>query len=205
MRQLLYILLTGLCISAMLLGCAAKTGDPNTEKPLEGDEAGAGIREDIAINDNIREDDAINDSILHTTITSRSIPVADITDFYYTYENINYNAFYQRYRFYVEDGKYMFFHETRERPNDYGWTTEEDRTAYGSLELTGQEWLDAMTLLKDGKVSKRSDSAESGDSGPWTYIYWKNDKSVIQQYDFAGYGARTAFEEHCAELAKRSE
>ena len=62
---------------------------------------------------------------LTDTITNKRIPIEDITDFYYTYENINYNAFYQRYRFYVEDDKLMFFHETRERPNDYGWTTEE--------------------------------------------------------------------------------
>ena len=42
----------------------------------------------------------------------------EITEFYYTYENINFNAFYQRYRFYTEGGKYWFYHETRQREND---------------------------------------------------------------------------------------
>ena len=46
---------------------------------------------------------------------------ADVTEFYYTYENINYNACYLRYRFYVEDGKYYFYHEARERKDDYGY------------------------------------------------------------------------------------
>lgn len=31
------------------------------------------------------------------TVTNRKIPVEVITEFYYTRENINYNAFYQRY------------------------------------------------------------------------------------------------------------
>ncbi len=39
--------------------------------------------------------------------------IDDISDFYCTYENINYNAFYQRYCFFTYDGKHFFFHETR--------------------------------------------------------------------------------------------
>ena len=70
------------------------------------------------------------------TITNRNIPVQDITEFYYTYENINFNAFYQRYHFYVDGERYMFHHETREKPNGYGWTTEEDITKSGTFELS---------------------------------------------------------------------
>lgn len=137
------------------------------------------------------------------TITNRNIPVGDVTEFYYTYENINFNAFYQRYRFYVEDGRYLFRYETRERPNRYGPTTEEDITSSGTLELTAEEWMNAMTLLKDGKVSKRTDSAESGSSGPWTYIYWKNDKSRYQQFAFSSYEDRETFEACCSALAQK--
>lgn len=136
------------------------------------------------------------------TITNMKIPIGDITDFYYTYENINYNAFYQRYRFYTEDGKYMFHHETREKPGDYGWTTEKDITAAGTIELSSEEWMNVCALLKNGTVSKRKDSADSGYSGPWTYIYWKKDRSRYQVYEFASYGERTAFEEFCAALAQ---
>ncbi len=136
------------------------------------------------------------------TITNRNIPVEDVTDFCYTYENINYGAFYQRYRFYVENDRYMFQHETRERPNDYGPAAEEDITAIGTFELTPREWLEAMGLLKSGKVSVRKESAESGSSGPWTYIYWKNDKSRYQQFTFSGYEERKAFEDYCADLAQ---
>ena len=137
-------------------------------------------------------------------ITDRAIPVGDVTDFYYTYENINYNAFYQRYRFYVEDGKYMFHHETRERPGDYGWTTEEDITAEGTYELSEADWMRVMALLQNGKVSERNDDdVVDGDDGPWTFIYWKGDKDTIQVFNFASYGDRVTFVEFCEGLAAR--
>ena len=136
------------------------------------------------------------------TITNRKIPVSDITDFYYTYENINFNAYYQRYRFYVEDGKYMFFHETRERKNEYGPTTEKDVTKTGTVELTDDQWTAFYELLEGGTVVKRSESAESGSSGPWLYLYWKNDKGRIQEFSFASYDRQKAFEEFCGSLAE---
>ena len=93
------------------------------------------------------------------TITDRRIPVGDVTEFYYTGENINYNAFYQRYRFFTEDGKHLFFHETRERPNRYGPTTEADTTASGTLALTDEEWAQFLQLVKNGSVRARADAA----------------------------------------------
>lgn len=110
------------------------------------------------------------------TVTNRDIPVDDITAFYYTVENINFNASYQRYRFSVEDGAYLFDHETRERPGDYGPTTEADITASGTVALTDREWADFLAYLKDGTVSAREKSADAGSAGPWTFLYWKNDR-----------------------------
>lgn len=136
------------------------------------------------------------------TITNRNIPSDDVMEFYYTVENINYNAFYQRYRFYREDGKYLFHHETRERPGQYGPTTEADITNSGTIELTAEEWKDILTHLKDGTVSARKDSGKSGDSGPWTFIYWKNDKGKDQVFEFPTDDARVRFEEYCASLAQ---
>ena len=136
------------------------------------------------------------------TITNRNIPLDDVSEFYYTYENINFNAFFQRYRFYIEDGKYMFHHETRERPGDYGPTTEEDITNSGTFELTAEQWKDFLTFLKDGTVSERSDSGESGSRGPWTFIYWKDDKGRYQVFEFPSYDTRVHFEEFCSALAK---
>ncbi len=135
------------------------------------------------------------------TITNRKIPIEDVTEFYYTIENINYNAFYQRYHFYVEDDKYMFHHETRERPDEYGPTTEKDITNSGTFELSDTQWKEFLAFLKDGTVSVRKDTAESGDSGPWTFIYWKNDKGKYQVFDYSSYNERTAFEEFCSRLA----
>ena len=136
------------------------------------------------------------------TFTNRKIPADDITEFYYTRENINFNASYQRYRFYKEDGKYMFYHETREKPGEYGPTSEADITVSGTVELSDDERKDFLTFLKDGTVSARKDPGESGDSGPWTFIYWKNDKGKYQVFDFSSYGTKLKFEEFCSALAR---
>ena len=136
------------------------------------------------------------------TVTDREIPIDDVSEFYYTIENINYNAFYQRYHFYKEDGKYMFHHETRERPGDYGPTTEEDITISGTFELSDAEWNEFLAFLKDGTVSAREDSGETGSSGPWMFLYWKNDKGKYQAFEFPSYDTRTQFEQFCSSLAQ---
>ncbi len=137
-------------------------------------------------------------------VVGKDISKGDITDFYYTYSNINYNAFYQRYRFYIENGKKYFFHETRERQNEYGPATEDDTTKIGTVELTEEQWKDFYDLINGGTVKKREESAESGDSGPWFYLYWKDDKSKYQEYSFPSYEAQKKFEEYCSGLADES-
>ena len=83
------------------------------------------------------------------TVTNRNIPIDDITAFYYTVENINFNASYQRYRFSVEDGAYLFDYETRERPGDYGPTTEADITA----SVTGLSGFDITADTASGTAN----------------------------------------------------
>ena len=133
-------------------------------------------------------------------LVGEDIRIDDITDFYYTEENINYDAFYQRYRFYVEDGKHFFFHETRERKDDYGPTTEEDTTLIGTIELTNDQWEGFFDLVSGGTVISREESADAGDSGPWLYLYWTDDKSKYQQFSFDSYGTEKAFVEYCLSL-----
>ncbi|MCR4585825.1 MAG: hypothetical protein K5686_08905 [Lachnospiraceae bacterium] len=133
----------------------------------------------------------------------KDIAKEDITEFYYTEENINYNAFYQRYRFYVEDGKHMFFHETRERNNEYGPCTEKDVTKTGTIELTEDQWSEFFGYVNNGIVKAREDSAESGGSGPWLYLYWTGDRSKYQQFSFDSYDSETKFEEFCKLLAQQ--
>lgn len=130
------------------------------------------------------------------------IQQADVTEFYYTYENINYNACYLRYRFFAEDGKYYFYHEARERKDDYGPTTEADITAKGTVELTEAQWAAFFDCLRDGTVVKRGVSAESGGRGPWTYLYWTGDKSEYQEFSFASLEKRGEFEELCEKLVQ---
>ena len=134
-------------------------------------------------------------------VVGKDIAYEDISDFYYTYENINYNANYLRYRFYLENGKRMFFYERRERPNDYGPATENDRTAMGTVELSDNDWSKFCGFVKDGVVVKRKDSAETGDSGPWLYLYWKKDKDVYREFSFSSYEQLLSFEDFCRSLA----
>lgn len=136
-------------------------------------------------------------------IVGKDIQKEDITDFYYTVSNINYDAFYQRYWFYIEDGKHIFFHETRERKNDYGPCTEDDTTLIGTIELTDDQWDEFYDFVIGGKVKAREESADSGSEGPWLYLYWTNDKSKIQQFSFESYEKQKRFEDYCKTLVQR--
>ena len=127
----------------------------------------------------------------------------DITDFYYTEENINYNAFYQRYRFYVEDGKHYFFHERREREDDYGWCTEDDTVLIGTVELTDDQWSSFYGFVDGGTISEREDSADAGDTGPWVYLYWKNDQDKYQEFTFSSYDSEKKFVDYCVSLVQQ--
>ena len=167
----LFLIITGIMLITMLAGCTAN------------EEAG----EMSVFSKNM--------------IVGTDIAFEDITDFYYTEENINYDAYYQRYRFYVEDGKHLFFHETRERKNDYGPCTEEDTVQIGTIELSDDQWSEFTDLINGGTVTARKDSADSGGSGPWLYLYWTNDKSKYQQFSFGSYEAEAKFKEYCVSLA----
>ncbi|MCR4684399.1 MAG: hypothetical protein K5649_02940 [Lachnospiraceae bacterium] len=148
----------------------------------------------------VKEDPADNPVPGNDMIVGKDIQTEEITEFYYTEENINYDAFYQRYKFYVEDGKHMFFHETRERKDDYGPCTEEDTTLIGTIELTDDQWGEFADLVTGGTVKAREDSADAGGSGPWLFLYWTNDEGTLQQFSFDSYGTEVKFEEFCLSL-----
>ncbi|MCR5249900.1 MAG: hypothetical protein K6E50_04775 [Lachnospiraceae bacterium] len=147
-----------------------------------------------------KEDDMAWPSFKKEKIVGKDVKSDDVSEFYYTYSNINLDAYYQRFYFHAENGAHYFTHETRERPGDYGPATEEDVTLKGSLELTDEQWSGFFELVSDGIVRKREESADAGDSGPWAYLYWNGDGSVIQEYTFASQGKQRSFEEYCTSL-----
>lgn len=211
MKQLMCILLIGVVLCLLLIGCGktnpGQTGpaeQSSAAQPAAPGQPSAQPAAPAQPAEPSADGGQSGQSGKAAILTNRKIPAGDVTEFYYTYENINFDAFYQRYRFYTENGACLFYHETRERPKQYGPTTEQDITASGTVTLTAEEWNHFLELLKDGTVSKRGDSAESGGSGPWTYLYWKGDKGKYQEFAFASYGDRTAFEEFCISLAERS-
>ena len=118
------------------------------------------------------------------------------TDFYYTYDASSFPPYYQRYRFYVEDGEYFFYHETRE--GDEWPQTEEDITASGTVKLTENDRRDFFALLEGGTIKEPEITDGDGSAGPWTYIYRGNGQ---EEYAFPSYSARLAFEEFCEGLS----
>ena len=137
-------------------------------------------------------------------VVGKDIKADDITEFYDTYYNMNFNALYQRYYFYVKDGKHYFYHEKRERKNDYCPLDEKDITESGTIELSDEEWDTFFEYIKDGTVIAREESADTGDSGPWYYLYWNKDKGNIQQFSFVSYEKKNEFEQFCRSLKGNS-
>ena len=131
------------------------------------------------------------------------IAEADIYDFYFTRENINFNAFFQRYRFTLtEDGRRVFFHERREKKGGYGPATEEDVKKSGVSDLTDEEWKKFTDLIGGGTVTMR-EVTDEGSSGPWMFLYWNGDGSLWQEFRFRSYDVQAEFEAFCEKLSKR--
>ena len=138
-------------------------------------------------------------------INGLSISQGDITDFTYTYDWSGYNALYQRYRFYTEDGAYWFCHETRKIENDYGWASEADITASGTIALTIYDWTDFLDYLADGSAAEPEESVVDGDSGPWMFLSCRSGEiTERKEFHFASADRRLAFEAYCQSLAENS-
>ena len=127
----------------------------------------------------------------------KAVRLEDVTEFYYTLSSSTNPPVYQRYRFTAENGEYRFYHETRE--GDRWPLLEEDITRAGERVLTGEEWSAFFECIRGGTVQKRSESVDSGSSGPWLYLYRKEDPEGLE-YAFPSLAARTAFEAMCQAL-----
>ena len=135
-------------------------------------------------------------------VVGTDIPFEDIRDFYYTYDASTGPPHYQRYRFYLEDGKKIFYHETREGG---GWPqTGEDITASGNMELSDEEWSEFCACIENGTVRGREEVLDDGDAGPWMYLYWNGDLGEYQEYTFASYGQQLTFEAFCEALREKN-
>ena len=131
-------------------------------------------------------------------IVGKDIPREDIKEFYYTISSSTNPPEFQRYRFYVKDGANWFYHEKRE--GNHWPLRETDITVAGSLKLSDAQWSKFFDLLKGGKAEKRKEHLEDGGRGPWLFLYWKGDKSENQEFTFASWEAKVAFEKYCVEL-----
>lgn len=129
---------------------------------------------------------------------SDDIPFNKITEFYYTVSSSANPSYYQRYHFYADNDGWMFYHETRQGSH---WPlTEKDATKQGTVKLAQQQVQQLEQLVAGGKVTKRTETAETGGKGPWMYLYWEGDKGKYQQFSFGDVSAHTAFENFCQQL-----
>ena len=130
----------------------------------------------------------------------REINPEDISDFYWTLDASVASPVYQRYRFYAEDGKWLFYHESR---RGGGWPqTEEDILGSGTAALTEEDWTALWNCLRGGMVRARTDEVLDGDEGPWTYLYWAGDEGICQEFSFASPAEHSAFLALCARLVQ---
>ena len=119
-------------------------------------------------------------------------------EFYYTFDSSAYPPDWQRYHFSKEDGNLVFHHETRKGTS---WPlTEEDITVSGTFPLSEEE---AASHLEGGTVRAREEHLETGDAGPFLYLYWDGDQGDIQEFSFPDVSARLAFEAFCEDLRAR--
>ena len=131
----------------------------------------------------------------------QEIPTEDVTDFFYTYDWIGYNAEYQRYRFFAEDEKKYFFHESRGTEGDYGWNTEENILSSGTKELSAEEWAAFCAFLEGGSTAPRNEDPVDGDSGPWMFIYLNGGDPEGLEFRFASAAVQAEFIRFCEQLA----
>ena len=126
------------------------------------------------------------------------IAAESISEFYYTLSTSTDPPHYQRYRFYLQDGSWQLFCETREGQS---WPlTEKDITHSAAVSLSDADTAELMRCLQGGAVTRRGSGTETGGREPALYLYWQQDGGEYQQFSFAGYEQRSAFEALCARL-----
>lgn len=135
-------------------------------------------------------------------IVGKTITEEDFKEFYYTYSTTVNPPEFQRYRFYIEDGKKMFYHEKREGNKTF--LTEEDITVTGVRELSSEEWEKFWNYITGGTVENRKEDTSTGGSGPYLYLYWNGDKNKCQEFTFASLEKKTGFEAFCETLKQEA-
>lgn len=136
-------------------------------------------------------------------VVGDTIKFDQINDFYYTIDASTNPPFYLRYRVYTIDGVHTFYHE--ERSGDHWPLTVEDISVSDSVELTEEQWAAFCKRIEGGKVSKRGESVDSGDSGPWLFIYWEGDEGSNQVFEFRDLDAQYDFRKWCEEMVAASQ
>ena len=135
-------------------------------------------------------------------VVGKDIKKEEILQFYFTESSTTNPPYFQRYRIYKEDGNYYYYHEKRE--GNVVFLTEEHITLSGTLKLTDKQWDTIYSYLEGGTVIPRQEHTESGDSGPFLYLYWDKDKDDIQEFSFETYEKQNEFEKYCIELKKEA-
>ena len=119
----------------------------------------------------------------------------EFTEFYFTRSGSTFPPYYQRFRFFAEDGKHYMYHEKRE--GDTWPLTEKHITVSGTIELSDEQWQTFWNYIKGGTVQSRSENLDAGDDGPWLYLYWLRDPSDFQEFRFDDYNKVLGFEDFC--------
>ncbi len=131
-------------------------------------------------------------------IVGKDFSFQHLREFYYTLSGSTFPPYYQRYHFYIKDGLWWMDHEKRE--GEHWPLLAEDATIKGSIQLNPAQQEVFWQLLQNGQVIRRQEHLESGNSGPWLFLYWEGDENDIQEFTFRNSQALTEFEAFCEKL-----
>ena len=132
-------------------------------------------------------------------VVGKDIEKEEINEFYYTYATTTNPPEYLRYHFFIHEDKYKLFYELRK--GDHLPLLEKDAVESKVIELSDDEWTSLYNYLENGIVTKRKEDTETGNSLS-LFLYWKDDGSKYQEYNFENGNTRIQFEEFCASLIK---
>ena len=131
-------------------------------------------------------------------VVGEDVVEQEFTEFYYTRDGSTNPPYFQRFRFFVENGKHYMYHEKRE--GDTWPLTEKHITVSGTIELTDEQWNTFWDYITGGTVKSRVENLEDGDDGPWMFLYWLRDPDDFQEFEFDDYNKILGFEDFCYSL-----
>ena len=132
----------------------------------------------------------------------KQIPFRDVTAFVYTRASSTNPPEHTRWHLMLQNGTPVLMYE--QRTGNHWPLTGEDISASSTVTLTQTQWQTLLHCLQGGQVIRRTENPETGDSGPFMYLYWQGDRDSIRQFTFASHEREQQFLTLCRQYVNPS-